>query len=595
MIGTISTPQQRFPVLLALAAVLLAACGGGGGGGSGDAAPTLVSASFVGGSGVPAPGDTLRLLFSEPVVLGTGLAVSDADVLLPSNATLGTVTAAPTLQGTNSVVVTLGAGVSFAPGTTTIALAPTQDAVRDASGKLAAPSTPVVITAGDGTAPTITNVTVAGIDGALNGTGAAGGTLQVPPNGWTIDLGYSDNGTIDTASTRITASVTVGTTAGSQPAGTDLRPLLTAVSAGATTASYRVPSSMTFPSGPLVLTCLVVDDSGLGSDPQTFACSVRQFADSLRPFETGNNPAQVWFLDFSRDVESFSTSTIPGGVSVDVTAVANSRSDFEDLLLVLGLASATPIANTQAGADSNEVVRNRFKATLLQQLQALYSGTNIQFTLTRPSGTFGSSSSVNYGSFGYSQISVAGASTSAGVLGVAIFDPNNATQNDNTRTDFQGSRLGIFLHTIVDAGFGPPGSSQFRVTFAPFATALGGTPIGNDAQDDERLNGTVTDGRGDDLFTAVDDLARFCAVITAHECGHSMGLVQDGAMPLGLYGDNPNFPGSSPGHIRNSALFPAGSSNVMSPTLSYSIALNNATAFNSLNLAYLREQVFYGN
>ena len=159
MIGTISTPPQRFPVLLALTAVLLAACGGGGGGGSGDAAPTLVSASFVGGSGVPAPGDSLRLLFSEPVVLGTGLSVSDEDVSLPSNATLGTVSAAPTLQGTNSVVVTLGAGVSLVPGTTTIALVSTQDAVRDASGQLAVPSTPIVITAGDGTAPSITNVT----------------------------------------------------------------------------------------------------------------------------------------------------------------------------------------------------------------------------------------------------------------------------------------------------------------------------------------------------------------------------------------------------------------------------------------------------
>ena len=353
---------------------------------------------------------------------------------------------------------------------------------------------------------------------------------------------------------------------------------------------------MSFPSGPLTLTCLVVDASGLGSTPTSFQASVRPFTDVLRPFETATNSSQVWFLDFARDIESYTTSTISGGVSVDVVATANGRSDFEDLLRIVGLNSSTPIANTQGSEDSNVVAQNRFKTTLLQQLSELYSGANIQFTLTRPSGAFGSSSSVSYASIGYSQISIAGASTSAGVLGVAIFDPSNDTQNDNTRTDFLGTRLGIFLHTIVDSGLGPPSSSLFRLTFGPFTPALGGTPIGNDPQDDERLNGTVTDARFDEIFAAIDDLARFCAVITAHECGHSMGLVQNGAMPLGLYGnDTTNFPGSSDGHIRTAALFPAGASNVMSPTLSYSIALNPATTFNSLNLAYLREQVFYGN
>ena len=73
-------------------------------------------------------------------------------------------------------------------------------------------------------------------------------------------------------------------------------------------------------------------------------------------------------------------------------------------------------------------------------------------------------------------------------------------------------------------------------------------------------------------------------------------LAQNGAMPSGLYGnDTTNFPGSQDGHIRTAALFPVGATNVMSPSLSYSTAINAATAFNSLNLAYLREQVFYGN
>ncbi|MFY9343295.1 MAG: hypothetical protein WAT39_12440, partial [Planctomycetota bacterium] len=97
------------------------------------------------------------------------------------------------------------------------------------------------------------------------------------------------------------------------------------------------------------------------------------------------------------------------------------------------------------------------------------------------------------------------------------------------------------------------------------------------------------------IDTAIADFARFTAIVTGHECGHSVGLVVNGAMPLGLYGNNPNFPGSSDGHIRTAALFPQGATNVMSPSLSYEASINPASTFNTLNMAYLREQVTYGN
>ncbi|MFN9703393.1 MAG: hypothetical protein ACK595_01070, partial [Planctomycetota bacterium] len=120
--------------------------------------------------------------------------------------------------------------------------------------------------------------------------------------------------------------------------------------------------------------------------------------------------------------------------------------------------------------------------------------------------------------------------------------------------------------------------------------------IGAAAGDGGRLAGTTNDARRTQIDVGIRDFARFCATVVAHECGHSMGLVQDGAMPIGLYGgDAANFPGSTEGHIRNTALFPVGSTNIMSPSLSYDTAIGSGTAFNRLNLAYLREQVTYGN
>ena len=61
----------------------------------------------------------------------------------------------------------------------------------------------------DGVAPNITNITIAGIDDELNGTGPAGGTLQIPTAGFNLDLAYSDNSAIATGQTVITANVAI--------------------------------------------------------------------------------------------------------------------------------------------------------------------------------------------------------------------------------------------------------------------------------------------------------------------------------------------------------------------------------------------------
>ncbi|MGC6486502.1 MAG: hypothetical protein ACON4Z_02570 [Planctomycetota bacterium] len=600
MIGTKHrSHQQNLTALLLLA---LASCGGGGGGGGGGddtSSPVLVAAAFAGGSATPSAGDALVLAFSQPVALRTGALLTDEDVTLDAADTLGDVTAPPTLLSANTVRVTLGAGVQLTPGASSIALSAGNDVVGGASTPPRGGGEPVTINTSDGAAPSIDDVTIADIDDALNGEGPAGGILQVPTNGWELDLEYSDNTAVATSQTVVTADVAVQTSAGSQPAGADLAPYLIEVEATGSEATYRVPSTVQFPAGPLTLTAIVADVSGLSSPPASFSLAVRPFTDALQPFETGANPSQVWFVDFGRDLESYATSPGGAGVQVDVTPGPNGVGDFEDLLQVLGLTSATPTPNVQAGMDSNEVVLALFKAALLADLASYYSGANVTFTLTRPPGSFQGSTNVAYGSLGYSAISVAGSADQAGgsgVLGLAIFDPSNTTQNDNTDDDFFGSRLGVFLHTIVDSGLRSPSVTNFRVTFDPFTAALGGAPVGDDPLDADRLTGALADARAAAIDRAITDFARFTATVTAHECGHSVGLVENGPMPTGLYGDDSvNFPGSANGHIRNASLFPSGATNVMSPGLSYTTATSFDTAFNTLNMAYLREQVFYGN
>jgi hypothetical protein len=110
------------------------------------------------------------------------------------------------------------------------------------------------------------------------------------------------------------------------------------------------------------------------------------------------------------------------------------------------------------------------------------------------------------------------------------------------------------------------------------------------------LNGNPVSGsRGLVLEQAIQDMARFTALVVAHECGHSMGLVTTGAMPAGLYGGDPvNFPQSQEGHIAMpDSVFPGNAINVMTPMVSYEGGVATASGFNSLNLAYLREQVVH--
>jgi hypothetical protein len=74
----------------------------------------------------------------------------------------------------------------------------------------------------------------------------------------------------------------------------------------------------------------------------------------------------------------------------------------------------------------------------------------------------------------------------------------------------------------------------------------GGTPVGENSNDDEVLAGSfdrTTSGnatrnaRYDEIMDAIEHAALYASAITAHEIGHSLGLVPDGAPKTGLFGN----------------------------------------------------------
>ncbi|MHC4512517.1 MAG: hypothetical protein ACYTGW_05275 [Planctomycetota bacterium] len=578
--------------------LLLPACGGSGGSSALNLQPVLVSAVFIGATSTPTAGDRLQLIMSEDVMLTGGLVLDDNDVTL-SGGTLGSIAAAPTLVSARVVEVVLGAGVTFTPGTTTIDFNTANDVVRDTTGILVEASSPRVITDGDADDPTVDSLTLNGIVGLLNGSGPAGGTLQVPPNGFTIDLTYSDTSSaVDPAQTLVAVDVQTTAGGGARAAGENLLADLTVVTASASAASYLVPAALVMPGLTINMTVQVTDTSGRISAPAVFAFKVTFLTNAIRPFETIVNPSQLWYVDFSRDLESYTVNLLNNITPVQVNNSANSNPDILDLLGTIGLQHSSPILNVIGSKDSNEVVFDQFRAEVLSQLGTLFPGVNITFTDVSPGPFPAPSGFTDYNSAAFSQMCIAGSfdvAGTSGVLGLSLFDDNNSGQENNCLEDFQGSRLGVFLHTIVNSGFLQSPVSLFRQTYDPFTPSRSGMPIGADAADDQRLTNVLNDGRASQIDLAIQRMARFAAVVAGHEMGHSMGLVKNGPMPAGLYANDPtNFPGSSDSHILMPAsIFTGGAINLMTPALSFEGTLVPTTRLNTLNLAYLREQALY--
>ncbi len=254
----------------------LAACSDGGGSSGDGTAPVIIGAALDGSGPGPVAGDTLVMFLSENVGLAMGAGLDDLDLEL-SLGTLGTVAGPPTLLAPRAVEIVLGPGVSFTSGIDTITFRMGNDAIRDLSGLFGTGGTPVVVTLGDGDSPTITAVTINGIDALLNGTGPAGGTLQTPRNSFTINITATDpTSPIDPPEVTTNFLVTVGGVP--RFAGTDISGDLTLSQLGSTY-SYLVPSNVLFTAITNTLTILVRDTTGMISTPVNFTLSVRSITD----------------------------------------------------------------------------------------------------------------------------------------------------------------------------------------------------------------------------------------------------------------------------------------------------------------------------
>ncbi|MCR4317996.1 MAG: Ig-like domain-containing protein [Planctomycetes bacterium] len=473
----------------------------------------------------------------------------------------------------------------------------------------------------DITAPTIDGITLNGISSKLNGAGSAGGTLLVPRDGFSIDVSFADLGGsgLDTSTLQITSNVPTGEGSGSGgfDAGSNLVSLFTVSSGSAT---FTVTNAQKFPVGMVTISASVSDLAGNASTEVQYTFEATEATDTLTALENTN----IWYLDFDRDVATISISEGSGSnVNFSSTAAQNSKFDFDEDLQILGLnvASGAPTV-TGSTKNTNEVMRDKVIDSVLENLYGFYGITynggnistnsdsiDISFVTTLPSGTAWqqNQTQLSMSAIGYSRISIGGF-TAPGSIGFAWYDEQNQLQDNDSIAPLTdpgvSSIVGVFPSTLFDSDINSSSTGTFRSTFDAFIplSNRGNAPVGSQPEDADVLSEsfnyhTATSAQQDryaEIQTAIDVLGRAVAYVVAHEVGHSLGLVADGAPPVGLHGgDSTNFSGSTSHHITSTGEFPTGATNVMAPSSFTSESTNSASGFSSLIKAYLRGRLFY--
>lgn len=409
----------------------------------------------------------------------------------------------------------------------------------------------------------------------------------VPPDGWTIEVHVDHDGdwqpsevpTVQWATTADMESIASSAHTPEDWTSTDT----------GHTWRTRITSSKLTP-GALVLGAAV---QGVAAVPVNL--SVAALASNVDPFETVDS----WLLTTSRDLVGISVKKKDDG-SVAVWTPEpwkpNGTSDLQDALGALGFMGG--------GKAWTQALLAKLKRDVSAHLRAFYhldpktgavgpDSVRIQFA-------FEGDSDVPADLSGWSKMAIGGEDPTYDftvpdakfLFGQATVDPWNQKANNNT-----GKTRGVFTTSFTRFVLGNPVLVALVKDIAP---VLGGTPYGANADELAWLAEgwdpkSLPKGPKQDrafVFSAVwKFLVLAIGAVTAHEIGHSLGLVMKGLPPYGLLAGATKGPGLVTAvdtyHIDTAGF------NLMQPGKSFSAndLLTSQAKFNPANLAWLRRRL----
>ncbi len=597
------------------------------GGTTDTTAPTLSSITPAASSSGRDTTTAVTLLFSEEIdpqtvtasnitfkqgstTVGAHIAISDD---------LKTVTLSPEteLSASTTYTTTVGAGVKDLFGN---AFSSTAYAFTTGSGT-------------DATVPVVTAVTVEDLPSSVDGSGTHttdhGSTwsafdVYLDQSGFLLRVDFTDDGGagIDPSTFSAKCSAAVG----SSSAGTELASNFTVTH---THAEWRVPSSSLVASGDdVVFTFGVQDYAANSATAATVTVDVAAKTSSstnggdLDPLGTRD----TWVLraDLDAYTTTLSTQASPALQGATTTVSGNGKTDFDETLRLVGLSTASMTSaaaaavngpDTGTNAIMRRLVLERTRELLRERYEIDADGTadagavDIEFLLPGEQGSLSalplySTAKGSATGYAYSELSLgategADSNTFVGAttLGKAYYDTRNRYSQADINDD---GTVGIFLLGMLkgdvnvrnDDGGGNPTEPFFRAVSAKFVAIHGGTPVGEHASDDDVLADTfdrATSGssthnaRYDDIMDAVEVVALQASSVAAHEIGHSLGLVPDGAPKKGLFGgaheENPFTRATSLSPNTSHHLAFAGMNNLMAAASSTDERMRTGTGF----------------
>jgi hypothetical protein len=438
----------------------------------------------------------------------------------------------------------------------------------------------------DSTAPAIDAVVIEDLPSSVDGSGTyvddsgTGGNafdVYLDRTGFLLRVEFSDEGGagVDPSTFSAKCSVAVG----GASANAELAANFTVTH---THAEWRVPSGTTVAAGEdVTFTFLVKDFASNTSTSRTITVDVADKAGSssnggdLDPF--GSREVFVLRTDLDAYTAGFTTTSSPAAQGATTTLASNGVPDFMEALRLVGLWSpgmTSAAAGTANGIDrgTNAIVARlvieRIRELIRERYEIAGDGThdagsvNIEFLIPGEQGSLSSLpgySSANSSSTGkaFSELSFGGtygaesdAYNTHSTLGRAFSDDRNRYSEADINDD---GTVGIYLLGILkgevnyrsDDGSGNPTYPFFTAVSAKFVTIHGGTPVGEHASDDDVLSdafdraasgNSTHNARYDDIMDAIETVALLASATGAHEIGHSVGLVPNGAPKTGLFG-----------------------------------------------------------
>jgi hypothetical protein len=467
-------------------------------------------------------------------------------------------------------------------------------------------------------------LTVDKIPAAMNGsapfTNVSGQSepfrLTVPRHGFTVDVLY--RGTRAKLETlKVVSDVDLGGGSKVIGAGTDLADRFSESPQGVT---FKIPSDLALPTGTVTFSAEMSDGAKVLHGEVTVDVAERTFM--LDPFRLKD----TWLLVFSQDLYTITRSQNSNGqVVFKSVATSNGVPDFEEDLRSIGLGTAKMRPDAAATENlgvkgTNAITRTWVQQQLLETLRKVFlidaDGTTtpdsvgIAFVVEGEPGA-PSLSSFTYqqleggeASKSFSAIGIGGGDTAKSHLGMAKIDYRNVRNEANT-----GPSYGVFtskaIATVFDILETDPAIKLLAQTFfGDFIPELGkgGTPVGEHPLDatilakgfDPGKATAAAAGRYNKLSFLVETLGRLTGALTAHEIGHSLGLVANGPPPHGLFGGekNASFVGSektTSHHIDTPGfnLMQAGPGSALNAKINM-VEYLGTPRFNELNLAYLQ-------